>query len=76
MKSRSDYMAKKRKAKKGKIKRKRTAKKKILKNGSPANPVFVLLPRAKKRKPRYPEPERRMIFLRRSMAVDRSLIRS
>jgi hypothetical protein len=51
-------------------------KKRILKNGSPANPVFVLLLRAKKRKPRYPEPERRMIFLRRSMAVDRSQIRS
>jgi hypothetical protein len=69
-------MAKKRKAKKGKIKRKRTAKKIILKSGPRANPVFVLLPRAKKRKRRYPKPERRMIFLRGSMVVGRSQIRS
>jgi hypothetical protein len=76
MKSRGNYMAKKRKAKKGKIKRKRTAKKIILKSGPPANPVFVLLPRAKKRKPRCPKPERHMIFLRGSMVVGRSQIRS
>jgi hypothetical protein len=69
-------MAKKRKAKKGKIKRKKQRKKIILKSGPPANPVFMLFPRAKKRKPRYPKPERRMIFLRGSMVVGRSHIRS
>src|SRR5262249_62068886 len=51
-------------------------RKKILKSDPPANPVFVLLPRAKKRKRRYPKPERRMIFLKGSRVVGRSQIRS
>ena len=69
-------MAKKRKAKKAKIKRKQTTRKIILKSGPPTNPFFVLLPRAKKRKRSYLKPERRMIFLRGSRVVGRSQIRN